>query len=101
MSGHEMICDFPRCDLSRTGCPCSEFSRNVTDKANAWDAISAKNAQISDLHAERERLRGALTDIAEGRGMFGISAENDLEWAMHRAAGAVGLPWRPKTEAQP
>lgn len=36
-------------------------------------------------------LASVLTDIACGRGMFGVDAKADLEWAMWEAGKAVGV----------
>ena len=93
-----MTCNFPYCDLAKTGCPCPDLTTKNTTYIQDVSICGMKppdvKKKIQSLEYEIHSLRSALEDIAEGRGMFGVSAENDLDWAMHRAAGALGLPWR-------
>lgn len=37
----------------------------------------------------------SLTDLVEGRGMFGVSAEEDLKWAMKMAGNALAALTQP------
>ncbi len=49
------------------------------EAADALDAAEAENA----------RLREALRDIAEGRGMHGVNTGTDLIWATEHARAAL------------
>ena len=82
-----MECDFPNCDLARTGCPCRNFSRGFTDKATAWDAISAKNARI-------EALEAALDEMTRRRDEWRKKAEG-FDAVRLALREKVGTPWPP------
>lgn len=62
-------------------------------------------ANVICVQSRREvGYRSALTDIMEGRGMFGVDAKADLAWAMERAGEGLGAPEpadQPPTDAQP
>jgi len=49
---------------------------------------SAESAAVKEI----DRLKATLEDIAHGRGMFGVSVQADLTWAMETAGKAVGEP---------
>jgi hypothetical protein len=44
---------------------------------------------MADLEAECARLRGLIDDVVCGRGMFGLSADDDLKWAMQHLGSAL------------
>lgn len=51
-----------------------------------WDHDEA----VEDAIGEITRLRATLDDISCGRGMFGLDAATDLDWAMRHASKAIG-----------
>jgi hypothetical protein len=57
--------------------------------SNEMDAgvalIEALAAERDSLQAELDFAKAIFNDIASGRGMFGISAEQDLAWVMFYA----------------
>ncbi len=54
------------------------------------EAVPAHSAPIQATAEERlDAARTALRDISEGRGMFGVTAKDDLQWAMSHATKAV------------
>jgi hypothetical protein len=62
----------------------------LRDRAeNAVEIASVALAERDRLAVENQRLRdrervlvGALEDVSHGRGMFGVSAQDDLDWAL-------------------
>jgi uncharacterized coiled-coil DUF342 family protein len=46
-------------------------------------------ARAEAAEADNARLRGLIDDVVCGRGMFGLSAEDDLEWAMQHLGSAI------------
>jgi hypothetical protein len=64
------------------------------------DGVAASGACLfsNDRLAAADRietLEGVLRDIAEGRGMFGARAKDDLIWAMEHAGKAINLEESP------
>ena len=54
------------------------------DRTFALMLVRAENAE-----ADNARLQNAIDDVVCGRGMFGLSADDDLKWAMQHLGSAL------------
>ena len=62
---------------------------NVPLAAFIDDHVVNAIIQRNMAEADNARLRGLIDDVVCGRGMFGLSAEDDLEWAMQHLGSAI------------
>ena len=62
---------------------------NVPLAAFIDDHVVNAIIQRNMAEADNARLRGLIDDVVCGRGMFGLSADDDLKWAMQHLASAI------------
>jgi len=52
-------------------------------------SIEVLEKRVAKFMADDARLRAAIDDVVCGRGMFGLSADDDLKWAMQHLGSAL------------
>jgi len=62
---------------------------NVPLAAFIDDHVLNAIIQRNVAEADNARLRGLIDDVVCGRGMFGLSADDDLKWAMQHLGSAL------------
>jgi hypothetical protein len=67
-----------------------QMIRQADDRGDYWKTSSEKaEADTDAAEAYNTRLLGLIYDVVCGRGMFGLSADDDLKWAMQHLGSAL------------
>jgi hypothetical protein len=84
-------------DLADMCQPLADAIEALTAERNqAWEMVAEADTRLGQAlgdalqdKADNARLLGLIDDVVCGRGMFGLSADDDLKWAMQHLGSAL------------
>ena len=83
-----------------SGCFCAAVADRIealtAERNQAWKMVAEADTRLGQAlgdalqdKADNARLLGLIDDVVCGRGMFGLSADDDLKWAMQHLGSAL------------